>query len=108
MFPDNLILRPSGYHFGEQSPTLGAPFSAGTTSLYAVEEKIKGGDRVLIAPPPDGRRNWDCQTYAVVDEKHTCTAAMGSNGERPTTEGGKGCRTCWLYRDVSVQYTAHG
>lgn len=123
-FPQNLTLRPSGYHFGDQAPKLPAPWAAGTTSLYALREETKRvtfeergeGQKpkkvtklevVLTAPPADGRRDWDCQTYAVVDEKHTCSAALGSNGERPKSEGGAGCRTCWLYKDVSVQYSAH-
>lgn len=123
-FPKNLTLRPSGYHFGDQSPKLPEPFAAGTTSLYATREekktitfeeqgegkkpkKVTKNETILDAPPADGRRDWDCQTYAVVDEKHTCTAALGSNGEPPKGEGGAGCRTCWLYKGVSVQYTAH-
>lgn len=127
-FPSNLTLRPSGYHFGEQSPKLPPPFAAGTTSLYATRQetevvefvergeglkpkKVKKKLVVLDAPPADNRRNWDCQTYAVIDEKHTCRAAVGSNGEPAQGEGpggtGAGCRTCWLYKDVSVQYTAH-
>lgn len=123
-FPDNLTLRPSGYHFGDQSPKLPEPFAAGTTSLYATREekrtitfeeqgegkkpkKVTKMETILDAPLSDHRRDWDCQTYAVVDEKHTCTAALGSNGEPPKSEGGAGCRTCWLYKKVAVQYTAH-
>ena len=127
-FPSNLTLRPSGYHFGEQAPRLPAPFAAGTTSLYATRQEtesvefVEQGEGkkpkrvtkklvVLDAPPADHRRDWDCQTYAVIDEKHTCLAARGSNGEPARGEGpggtGAGCRTCWLYRDISVQYTAH-
>lgn len=123
-FPDNLTLRPSGYHFGDAAPKLPAPWAAGTTSLYATREerkqvtfveqgegkkpkKVTKTETILDAPPADHRRDWDCQTYAVLDEKHTCTAALGSNGEAPVSEGGVGCRTCWLYKDVAVQYTAH-
>jgi intein/homing endonuclease len=127
-FPSNLTLRPSGYHFDEQAPRLPAPFAAGTTSLYATRQetetvefveqgegkkpkRVKKKLVVLDAPPADHRRDWDCQTYAVIDEKHTCLAARSSNGEPARGEGaggtGAGCRTCWLYKDVSVQYTAH-
>lgn len=123
-FPDNLTLRPSGYHFGDSAPRLPEPWAAGTTSLYAIREekqvvtfeergegkkpkKVTKTETILTAPPADHRRNWDCQTYAVVDQKHTCPMAQGSNGEPSKADGGVGCRTCWVYKGVSVQYSAH-
>ena len=116
--PENLSLRPSAYHFGDPAPRLGAPFAAGTTSLFGIDSGEKKqvvqktgrvmNVRVLVAPPPDpALRDWDCATYRVQNEAHTCRAAEAPNGERGESEGGTGCRTCWIHRDLTVNYAAH-
>lgn len=50
--------------------------------------------------------DWDCQTYAVDDEKHTCRHAMSpeldSQGRNLV-----GCRACWIRPSARINYTLH-
>ncbi len=50
--------------------------------------------------------DWDCQTYAVDDEKHTCRHALSpeldSDGKNIV-----GCRACWIRPGQRINYTLH-
>ena len=50
--------------------------------------------------------DWDCQTYAVDDEKHTCRHALspeiGADGKNLV-----GCRACWIRPGERINYTLH-
>lgn len=89
----NLVIRPSAYHINEAPPrNLGPGWAQGSTAFH-VSLKDEGAAR--------GEYNWDCQTYAVDDEKHTCRHAVAPDGQ-------VGCRACWLYGDeLEVNYTLH-
>jgi hypothetical protein len=118
-FPDNLVIRPSAYHFQDASPESIPNMAAGSTSLYAVETDEKGpvlkkdgstakdkkGNvrlRMLKESAYDpNKARWNCRTYAVgAGEAHTCLVA-----ENPM--GGKGCRACWMMPDLTINYSAH-
>jgi hypothetical protein len=88
----NLIIRPSAYHVNEAPPRdLGPGWVRGSTA-FAIDEKQHGAAR--------GDFSWDCQTYAVEDEKHTCRHALAPDGEI-------GCRACWRHVEREVNYTLH-
>jgi hypothetical protein len=104
----NLIIRPSAYHFNERLPELGRGWARGSVS-YALNQKpgctsknAKGDCASFDSPrrPPSDPYDWDCQTYSVVDESHSCRNALAPNGE-------VGCRACWVGSDLRVNYTAH-
>jgi hypothetical protein len=106
----NLIIRPSAYHFNERIPeNLGPGWARGSVS-YALNQKPgcierdKDGDCVKFDSPrrpASDPYDWDCQTYSVVDQSHSCRNAKAPNGKT-------GCRACWVNgADLRVNYTAH-
>jgi hypothetical protein len=110
----NFIIRPSAYHFNERAPeNLGPGWARGSVS-YALNQKPgcvsternkkTGADDCVKFDSP--RRpesdpyDWDCQTYSVVDESHSCRNALAPDGQI-------GCRACWVHSDLTICYTAH-
>jgi hypothetical protein len=105
----NLAVRPSAYHTGDAAPSIGrAPWSgpypfiqghgeptAGTTSIYKFDDA--GADRGVSRDP---RYDWACQTYAILDDAHSCSKALAP-------DGGIGCRACWLHPELRINYTTH-
>jgi hypothetical protein len=99
----NLVLRPSAYHTGDAAPSAqdhpwagDYPYTAtGTTALYRFDD---AGSTNGVSNDP--RYDWSCQTYAIVDEAHSCPKARAPDGKI-------GCRVCWLRPDLRVNYTAH-
>lgn len=88
----NLVIRPSAYHVNEHPPrNLGPGWAAGSTA-FALDQKPQGAAA--------GDFQWDCQTYAVDDQKHTCRHAEGF-------DGAPGCRACWRAPQAEVNYTLH-
>lgn len=101
--PENLIVRPSAYHFNDASPDI-IGLAAGTTSLYAVE----GEDGRKTEQKDPSRADWNCQVYRADQGEHNCMAAeRPTSGDDATPSGKKGCRTCWVFPRLSVNYTAH-
>lgn len=111
--PENLIVRPSAYHFDDPAPRLQG-MAAGSTSLYAV----KGASGKPREQEVSGKAEWNCQVYRAEKGAKNCRAAVRplvDDEGRPVRgaggmfeQGDTGCRTCWLYGDVTVNYTAHG
>lgn len=89
----NLIIRPSSFHVNEEPPReLGPGWAKGSTAFH-ISLKDEGHAA--------GDFNWDCQTYAVDDEKHTCRHAMSPGRQT-------GCRACWVYGEkLEINYTLH-
>ena len=83
----------------------GYPFtSQGTTAIYKFNDlnSIAGRDVAEIAAQGsvDPRYDWQCATYAVISDSHSCRNAVAPDGE-------VGCRACWVRTDLRVNYTAH-
>ncbi len=90
--PRNLIIRPSAYCTNEPAPeNLGPGWAAGST-VYATLPKLDGQLR--------GAFQWDCQAYTVNDKNKSCRNAKDPNGKI-------GCRACWRYSDIAINYTLH-
>lgn len=96
--PENLIVRPSSYMFSRPAALidhLGAEgYAAPTTSYPAtkdapLEKYIESGNPY----------HWNCQAYAGT-AGHTCRAAESPSGET-------GCRACWVYPKLSINYKKH-
>lgn len=94
----NLALRPSGYYFNGPAPSpKDVPWpgawvegmAMGTCSI--VKDEVQKNDQ---------RFDWQCQTYAIQDDAHSCFNAKAPDGKI-------GCRACWLRPDLRVMYAAH-
>jgi hypothetical protein len=70
------------------------------------EREVRGKKVPINLPGPQqtwqegDAYDWDCQTYAVDDEKHTCRHAAAPDGK-------DGCRACWQMPDLRINYTLH-
>jgi hypothetical protein len=108
----NLIVRPSALHFGDYAPRPGehpwiGPYpynAAGSTSLRheglgadMTPEEHQGRN---FGGEYDPRYDWGCQAYARSDEASTCRHALNPGGV-------PGCRACWIYPDLRINYSAH-
>lgn len=92
----NLVIRPSAYHINEAPvprQKLGRGWAAGS-SAFAVDRD--GRDPLTGAKAFD----WDCQTYSVTDESHTCRHAKAPDGK-------VGCRACWVKPELVIDYRVH-
>lgn len=81
------------------------PFNAqGTTAVYkfndqnwhghvSIEDIIKHGSK-------DPRYDWQCGTYAIMNNEDSCYNAMAPDGK-------KTCRACWIRPELRVNYTVH-
>jgi hypothetical protein len=90
----NLVIRPSAYHINEAPPSrdqLGQGWANGSAAFHK-DVKAQGAR--------EGAFDFDCQTYAVDDESHTCRHAVAPDGK-------VGCRACWVRRDLITNYTLH-
>lgn len=92
----NLVIRPSAYHINEAPvprEKLGRGWVSGS-SAFAVD--LDGRD------PLTGKKgfDWDCQTYSVKDEQHTCRHAKAPDGK-------VGCRACWVKPELVIDYRLH-
>lgn len=111
----NLVLRPSAYHTNDPAPgpETGYPWdgdytmtAAGTTALYKFDDANAGRPpmekllQIGEKPSVDPRYDWGCQTYQILDDAHSCRNAIAPDGQ-------VGCRACWLYPQLRVNYTAH-
>lgn len=110
----NLAVRPSAYHTSDNAPgSHEHPWSGdyvftsgGTTALYKFDDANAGRPPMaqLMArgepPSVDPRYDWPCQTYQILDDSHSCQNALAPDGKI-------GCRACWLYPQLRVNYTAH-
>jgi hypothetical protein len=81
------------------------PFTAaGTTAVYKFNDKnaqaARDVDAIRKGGSIDPRYDWQCGTYAIMDDSKSCQNAMGPDGK-------EGCRVCWLYPDKRINYTAH-
>ena len=97
----NLVVRPSGYNFGDAAPGSLHPSNAkGSTSLFA-EQAVKVPEWLRRQPGVDPRVDYDCQVYHHDATKETaCVNA-------PAPDGRTGCRACWVHPELSINYTAH-
>lgn len=87
----NLVIRPSGFHINKPGPPRENYDWSGWSGATTVYQHGIGGGQDY---------DWNCKAYEV-DKGPNCRDAEGKNGE-------KGCRTCWLHKDVRVNYTLHG
>lgn len=90
--PRNLIIRPSAYCTNEPAPENLGPGWAGGSTVYAPLPKLDGQLR--------GAFDWDCQAYTLNDKNKSCRNARDPNGSI-------GCRACWRYDQIVVNYTLH-
>lgn len=124
-FPLNFIVRPSAFHTNDPAPSPryqpwpGAwpkSFAHGTTSVYKIDDESDWGNE---NGKRDWRYDWQCQTYRINNDVHSCFNAGGpemlrggqvkrrrSDG-KPVVSDETQCRLCWLNRDVTVNYTTH-
>ena len=99
----NLVIRPSAYHTGDPAPSAAQhPWpgdypltAAGTTAIYKFDDA--GSEHGHSRDP---RYDWQCQTYSILDDAHSCQNALSPDGQ-------VGCRACWIRPDLRVNYTAH-
>jgi hypothetical protein len=115
--PANLVIRPSAYEVGDAGPVLGEGWAAATTVLRVIdnagmrpdwEQHVASREARNDAPRAgtDPRYDWDCRAYATDDKKATCRKAVAPPGAGdPKT--GKGCRACWLFPELRVNYSLH-
>lgn len=115
--PSNFVLRPSALHFREPPPDLRADGYGSGSGIAAFGEDYRreadwdcpatydpvAASSGVIAPKPKGLAEY---------EKGACNTSRGVGYAGPSSEEdaepfGRGCRTCWLYRDLSVAYHEH-
>jgi len=102
----NLVIRASGYNFGDAAPgQMHHTNAKGTTSLFKPSARVQDflrnrTDPMKVARPgaAEPRADWNCQVYGA--DETSCTHAMAPDGK-------KGCRACWLHPELSVNYTSH-
>jgi hypothetical protein len=105
--PYNLVVRPSSYMFNRPAALLrslvrgaGRGYSAPSVS-FAVD-KANPLENFIPSGYP---YHWQCQAYAGT-EKHSCRGAMSPpTSENP--EGTVGCRACWVFPNLSINYKKH-
>jgi hypothetical protein len=103
----NFIIRPSQYMINRPAPVPNegdfGPNWAAWTTVYG--EEVKWNTMADEGPfIEDGDPfNWDCQAYQVNEAAHNCRAARAPD----LPEDEVGCRACWEYRGMSVNYTQH-
>lgn len=126
---NNLIVRPSAYHTDDPAIAEGGrmipcqtfkegvverpetpwgggyPFSSrGTTAVYRDNDlNFRAGrnvPQIAVEGSADPRYDWQCGTYAIQDDAHSCRNAIAPDGQ-------VGCRACWVRPDLRVNYTAH-
>jgi len=96
----NLIIRPSAYETNAQGPDLFQSEQDGWASASTVyADKVK---EEALGKTYD----WDCRAYAVDAPKHSCRDAIGPADETGA-EGTRGCRACWIFPNLRVNYTLH-
>ena len=100
IMPGNLILRPSAFHTNEPPPSLRGPGWAAGTSVYSARVDEDTGVSPKDAGWEQRAFDWDCGVYAIEDAKATCRLAVDPTGR-------VGCRACWRYPQVVVNYTLH-
>lgn len=96
----NFVVRPSAYSINEHAPQI--PGWAAGTTVYApgVAEDAEEG----LAPQ---YYDWDCRAYKAKDGP-SCRGAIA-----PAVRDGQlvpdevGCRACWVFPQVRVNYRAH-
>lgn len=93
----NLIIRPSAYMVDRPKGPEFGPGWARWSVVYDSTNKPEGGP---FFEGDDAPYNWDCQAYAVEDEKHNCRLAKAPDGE-------VGCRACWNHPEATINYTKH-
>lgn len=124
----NLVIRPSAYHTDDpaiseghreipcqtfqgvvsrpETPWEGSyPFSSrGTTAVYKNNDmnsaQGRGIEQIVASGSVDPRYDWQCGTYAILNDAHSCRNAIAPDGQ-------VGCRACWVHPDLRVNYTAH-
>lgn len=67
-------------------------------AIEATEEEKNAGH--LPPKSVDPRYDWACRTYAIEEGKKDCQQALAPDGTI-------GCRACWIYPNLRVNYTVH-
>lgn len=99
--PTNLVVRPSAYETNAQGPELYDGDEGGwaaPTTVYA-DVALDQGQGVTY--------DWNCRAYAVEAEAHSCRAAESPADDTGTPGGPVGCRACWVFPKLRVNYTLH-
>lgn len=102
--PENLIVRPSTYMFNRPAALLehlqDQGYAAPTTSYQHDAKK----PRPLYHP--DGYPyHWSCQAYE--GKKTTCRHALNPQEHLEGLPATSGCRACWIYPNLSINYRKH-
>lgn len=105
--PRNFVVRLSAFHTNDKALPSLVPgrMPQGTTACY--KDTIVGLPSPELARaanmkvnPDEDRFAWQCGTYAIKDDAHSCTVARGPDGE-------VGCRACWVETDLAVNFAVH-
>ena len=102
----NLVVRPSGYNFGDWAPGPLHPTNAkGSTSLYDINARVPDFLKSRVDPaavplpgPAEPRSDFNCQVYGA--EEPSCLASRAPDGK-------VGCRACWVHPELSINYSSH-
>jgi len=112
---DNLVVRPSGFHFGDAAPSRHYgfdklrfkpktyPYAEGTCSIY--KPGVRGVDDTAKGQGVDSRYDFQCPVYNLKkDATHSCTHAPAV---LPDGQQLPHCRVCWTHPHLRVNFMAH-
>ena len=98
--PPNFVIRPSAYSVGDPAPYIkreSPTGSKGTSVLFEGDTR----ERLVRGLKGDGTKfHWQCGVYALDKGSKTCLLSTAPDGE-------KGCRVCWKFPKLAVNYVAH-
>jgi hypothetical protein len=96
----NFVVRPSAYSLNEHAPQI--PGWAGGSTVYAdgIADDADRGEAPRYY-------DWDCRAYKVANGPSCRGAAAPEIRDGVLREGPPGCRACWVFPQLRINYRAH-